>query len=372
MVTVISYASSPSFLISAGGHYATFAYTLFGEPHSDDIGLALPTTVMPTGFFISRDDLIRFEGHGDDTRRSNMGVAPNFACGINPVLPNSMNTDLKPIANSGLQPGDCVKSAGPWTFINFTSACRPNTPGLNDDAHSPEGFYAALYQRTDPFLVAGGGSIDTGFVEVFDTQVNPNVTFDEFSWHVIAANGNRQYHAFSRSNVYVTITGQEIEFELAPDSQILNIVNGPAPVQSTTDFATGSVIQSSGTSGLITITNPYTGEQLTLDDSDPFNPKEYSSTISSYGRDTCLTGFVWRLADPTDHVCVTTAQYGSTQLENKIAQAHTVPGTVDTCKQGYRWRLADATDHVCVLASSYIQAQWDNKLRLSRLAAPLP
>ncbi len=368
------YAASPSFLISAGGHHATYAYTFAGKGSSDDLGMALPTTVMPTGFFISRDDLIRFNGSSDDTTRSNMGVAPNFACGINPpVLPDAFNKDLGLYDSNGVP---CVDQSTPWTFINFTSACRLNTPRLNDDTHSPNGFYAALYQRTDPApgieSIIQPGSIKTGFVEVFDTQVNPNVSFGEFVQHVLAANDKREYHAFAKSNTYVTITGQEIGFELAPDSRILDIKNGPAPVQSTSDFATGTIIQSSGTSGLVTITNPYTGEKLTLDDSNPSNPVRSTSTIPAYARDTCLVGFVWRMADPTDHVCVTTAQYDSTQLENKVAQAHTVPGTVDTCKQGYRWRLADATDHVCVLPSSYIQAQWDNKLRLSRLAAPLP
>jgi hypothetical protein len=153
------YASSPSFLISAGGHYATPAYKaggIFGTPN--DIGLALPTTVMPTGFFLSRNALIRFEGSSDDTTRSNMCVAPNFACGINPVLPHIMTMT------------GCVVQSPPWTFINFTAACR------NDS--SPDGFYAALYQREDVNL--DGKRFHTGFGEVFDTRVNPQLSFEEF------------------------------------------------------------------------------------------------------------------------------------------------------------------------------------------------
>jgi len=354
------YAASPRFLISAGGHYATYAYTILGLGQHDDIGLALPTTVMPTGVSILRDDLIRFEGDSDDTKRSNMCVAPNFACGINPILPEMMNPDSQSYA---LQRGCAVKS-GPWTFIDFTQGCR------TDNDESPAGFYAALYQFGGRSLL--GEKIKTGFVEVFDTQINPNVNFVDFTNHVIAANGNRHYHAFLTHNVYVTITGQKIDFELAPDSRILRITNGPAPVQSTTDMATGTIIESSGTSGLITITNPYLGSQLTLDDSDPYNPQEYERPIPSYSTDTCLTGFVWRLADPSDHVCVTRAQFHLTRGENKVAFTHTVRRTTDTCKQNYVWRLADPTDHICVQQSSYDQAQWDNKLALSRLAAPLP
>jgi hypothetical protein len=353
------YAGSPSFLISAGGHFAPYAYTFLGHGNGDDIGQALPTTIMPTGLFISRTDLIRFELSGNGTY--NMCVAPDFACGINPALPDIMNPQSMSYA---LKPG-CVVSKGPWTFIDFSPSCR------KDDT-STDGFYAALYQRSDHVSGSSGSLVSAGFVEVFDTLVNPNVTFNDFASHVIATNGNHHYHVFAKSNVYVSITGQTIDFELAPESRILTIVNGPMPAQSMTDMATGSVIQSSGRSGVITITNPYLGTQLTLDDSDPYNPTEYLAAFPRLGADTCLTGFQWRLADPSDHVCVTSAQRHQTQAENNIAHAHTLPHTVDTCKHNYVWRLADATDHVCVSSNSYEEAQWDNKLAPSRLAAPLP
>ena len=57
-----AYAGSPSYLISSGGHYTTFAYAVGGMGKRNDISLALPTTFMPTGQFRTRDDLIRFEG----------------------------------------------------------------------------------------------------------------------------------------------------------------------------------------------------------------------------------------------------------------------------------------------------------------------
>ena len=89
--------------------------------------MSVSTTVMPTGFFLSRDDLIRFEGSGDDTKRSNMCVAPNFACGINPNLPNR----LKAIAAIV-----CAKRAGGPSSIS-TSACA-----VTD--RSSRGFYGVL------------------------------------------------------------------------------------------------------------------------------------------------------------------------------------------------------------------------------------
>ena len=112
------YASEPSFLLSAGGHYATSAYKdtvvgLFGK--NDDIGNALPTTLMPTGRFNLREDLIQFTGDPDDVKRSNMCVAPGFACGMNPKIPRSM---LRRRA-------DCVdRSHRDWTFIDFSPHCR--------------------------------------------------------------------------------------------------------------------------------------------------------------------------------------------------------------------------------------------------------
>ena len=352
------YASSPSYVISAGGHYAINAYKAFGIfGKDDDIGLALPTTVMPTGFALSCNDLIRFEGSSDDTKRSNMCVAPNFACGINPKLPEVMKSDRQ----------ECFVTRGPWTFVNFTSPCR------NNDG-SPNGFYAALYQTDD--TNPSGEQVRTGFVEVFDTRINPNVSFSEF-WEnekgVLARNGDKVFSSFLK-NVYVTTTGQEVTFELSPDSRVIKIANGPDPVQSTTDFATGTVLQSSGTSGVITIQNLYTGVQLRMDDKDPLNPLQTVERMQPLEPDACALGFVWRAANATDHICVTVQQRGDTQSENALAVARRAPNGgpfgPDTCLQGFVWREAFPTDHVCVPPSSRVQAKWDNKLAQSRRAVP--
>lgn len=357
------YASSPSYLISAGGHYATRAYKahIFGikKGNPDDIGMALPTTVMPTGAFLDRNDLIRFNGVSDDTKRSNMCVAPNFACGIDPVVPDAMGKDL---------PAGCFVQDGSWTFISFAAARKPEAGCTG--AAGALGFYAALYQLKH---VDSKGH-RSGFVEVFDTKVNPAVTFDAFRQGVVARNGGRSFSDQGR-NVYVTTTGEEVTFALRPDSQILGIVNGPAPAQSSTDMATGTIMQSLGASGLITITNWYTGQQLVLDGRDASNPLESVETVTPYASDTCLPGFVWRQADPNDHVCVTSERQQQTSDENAHAQERRAPNGgpygPDTCAQGYVWREADATDHVCVPPPSRGQAAWDNTLTPSRRAIPL-
>jgi hypothetical protein len=260
--------------------------------------------------------------------------------------------------------------AGPWTFINFTGACRriPDT--------SPYGFFAALYQRDD--TGGAGEHVRSGFVEVFDTGVNPHVSFAEF-WNggrgVLARNGNRTFSSFGTANVYVTTIGQEITFELAPDSRVIRIANGPALAQSTTDLATGTIIKSSDTSGLMKITNPFTGVELTMDDRDPLNPIQSLGHVPAFTQDTCLPGFVWREANPSDHICVTVQQRTETRAENGLAQERRSPNGgpfgPDTCVQGFVWREAFSSDHVCVPPSSRDQAKWDNKLAPSRYAFPL-
>jgi hypothetical protein len=57
-----------------------------------------------------------------------------------------------------------------------------------------------------------------------------------------------------------------------------------------------------------------------------------------YGRDTCLNGYVWREAVPTDHVCVTPLVRMQTAQENDAAGAHRSPtggayGPI-TCQHG--------------------------------------
>jgi hypothetical protein len=62
--------------------------------------------------------------------------------------------------------------------------------------------------------------------------------------------------------------------------------------------------------------------------------------------DTCLTGYVWRGADPTDHVCVTPEQRRRTAEQNAAGPSRI--GQDGMCMQGFVWREADPTDHVCV------------------------
>ena len=353
------YAGSPSYLISAGGHYATHAYKFpaLGFGSGDDVGNALPTTIMPSGIGLSRNDLIRFEGDPDDTVRSNMCVAPDFACGLNPVLPGA-----------AIAVGvNCIHVDGRWTFINFTQGCRNDT--------IPSGNYVALYQGEGPD--SSGANVSFGFAEVFDAWVNPAVTFEDFSRGpngVLARNGSRTYRA-NGPNVYVTTTGREITFEVAGNhSYVAKILNGPSPVESTSDFATGTILQSAGGSGLVTIANPFLGVQIVLDSRDRTHPLQRAERINAYAPDTCLSGFVPRLSLVGDTVCVTVDRRKQIQDENAHANDRRSPNGgpfgPDTCRSGFVWREATASDHVCVPPPARDAAHWDNKLAASRFAAP--
>ncbi len=83
-----------------------------------------------------------------------------------------------------------------------------------------------------------------------------------------------------------------------------------------------------------------------------------------YGEDSCAPGYVWRVARPTDLVCVTPAVRDQTVIENQIAADLRAPnggayGPL-TCRAGYVWRDAFDGDSVCVLPASRAQAHYDN------------
>jgi hypothetical protein len=359
------YASSPSFLISAGGHHATCAYPvspLAGNEvnvcfEPDDFGIALPTTIMPTGRFISRDDLVRFEGNDDETRRSNMCVAPNFACGLKPVIADSMSTKLGQY---------CVDTnTPPWTFINFSETCNG---GVAFGAPAASGFYLAVFNKQT--VSDSGSNIGMGFLEAFDTKVNPGLGFNQFKTLVLQQNREDRSHSYTLTgtNKYVTVTGEEINFTISPDSRIVSIRNGPTFPQDT-PMAFGDIVESDAGSGVATITNRYTGEVLILDFHDPAHPFTSYSAVQPYTNMSCLPGFVLRQADNADRVCVTQAIRDQVALQNSLGPSRSQSGTI-ACLPSFIWRGASATDRVCVTPAEHAQAQLDNLLAPSRRAIP--
>ncbi len=85
--------------------------------------------------------------------------------------------------------------------------------------------------------------------------------------------------------------------------------------------------------------------------------------VKKEGND-CKKGFVWRLANEEDHVCVSPNTYKETLEENKLADERRSPtgGAYgpNTCLQGFVWREAYPGDVVCVTGSSRARAGEDN------------
>jgi hypothetical protein len=74
----------------------------------------------------------------------------------------------------------------------------------------------------------------------------------------------------------------------------------------------------------------------------------------AYGPDTCRTGYVWREAQPFDHVCVLPASRARAAQENRMALSRIDPAGAYgpfSCIAGYVWREAFPGDAVCVTPS---------------------
>ena len=86
---------------------------------------------------------------------------------------------------------------------------------------------------------------------------------------------------------------------------------------------------------------------------------------------TCISGYVWREAIPSDHVCVTPATRSQTAADNAAASSRVNPSGAygpNTCISGYVWREAYTGDVVCVTSAVRAQAAADNAAAASRIA----
>ncbi|MFA5985280.1 MAG: hypothetical protein WC782_14790 [Methylococcaceae bacterium] len=81
-------------------------------------------------------------------------------------------------------------------------------------------------------------------------------------------------------------------------------------------------------------------------------PTNNAAQASSGLTDGCMSPYVWRLAVPSDHVCVNPESRKRVELENqRAAERREASGGnygADTCKMGYVWREAFEGDSVCV------------------------
>jgi hypothetical protein len=271
------YAGSPSYLITAGGHPTPYCYVadqkaglqalydglgsfLGGvvgvvladwvdsliHPNSSDLGVAVPTTFMPSLAGTNLLEMIQFGTYTVSGPAVHMGVAPDFACGGPIYIPPEFANDRT------------VVTDGNWTFIDRSGA--PGQPGC----------YLALYQQD-----VGGEKY--GFLEAYDTWLHPGAkTFLGFIFDVTIANGNSINLNIGNGQInnYVTESGQVIQFTISPDEIVsTSEVTAPPGYDYKSDFTFGTILSSPGQDvGYITIANPSLGTQITLDYSDVHNP----------------------------------------------------------------------------------------------------
>jgi hypothetical protein len=88
--------------------------------------------------------------------------------------------------------------------------------------------------------------------------------------------------------------------------------------------------------------------------------------------DTCISGYVWREARQSDHVCVTPAVRSRTAQENANPTNNRSPNGgaygPDTCASGFVWREAFDGDTICVTSDERAQTLADNAAAASRVA----
>mgnify|MGYP000752277252 CR=1 FL=1 len=89
--------------------------------------------------------------------------------------------------------------------------------------------------------------------------------------------------------------------------------------------------------------------------------------VSDAPIDGCMSPYVWRLAVPSDHVCVTEDSRKRVELENQRAIERRQASGVreygaDTCLTGYVWREAFEGDTVCVLPDRREEVLRENAL----------
>lgn len=103
----------------------------------------------------------------------------------------------------------------------------------------------------------------------------------------------------------------------------------------------------------------------------PPSPVDNSKTSAMHVPGACVAGYVWRLAVPDDHVCVTQETRDQVESDNKLAPARVKNGGgygADTCIDGFVWREAVPQDHVCVPPETRTKTWHDNELAATRIA----
>jgi len=301
------YASSPSYLITAGGAPALWAVdpgiyaAIDGDSVSQQLGVAVTTSFIPTGFleneamgliqFGSFSRKVRLDTHwkflGQNVADTNIvtplsvenyGVAPDFACGAQVHLPSWVDKNITEGIRDGV-PQDPHFTSG-WSFVNMGRTG-------SRDSYSP-GFYLAIYQET-PGLFA--------LLEAFDTWLNPGVSFKDFKAGVLARNGGIRIFSNTTAH-YTTHNGNHVDFVVWTSNdgrsskfgaQVTDVRYGGlgsadsiGHAESITGRLLNGTIMNSPEEAKVEISNPALGSRLTLDFTDPAHPRRFDSQSGEF------------------------------------------------------------------------------------------
>ena len=285
---------SPSYVITAGGQPADyaidprFAGVVVGD-QDQQLGVAVTTSFMPTvrdgdavGHLtrprvLNARDLIQLGGFVAGLSPfpvAHLGVAPDFACGVQVYVPDwfkRMGGVLRPDGEPAyVQEGD-------FTFLD-----RGSSDDGSGQAYGP-GYYLALYQR-DGF----------GCLEAFDTWHDPRVSFAQFRDVVFTSNlpvadGGPLDLRSDVEGVWTTFNGTRIRFLNSRTAALVSVIlgveySGQDPLSATGDagndqqpFVNGGVLNSPQDS-VVTLTNALMNATITLDMADHLRPRRIDET----------------------------------------------------------------------------------------------
>lgn len=285
------YASSPSFLLSAGGvfdfHLPAFLDDLppwlasVVTKTDSQHGWARPTTLAPVREkSASFRDWIRFEGHADRRQRQNTCVAPGFACGTDVRVPDRVEAQ-------------CATTEGKWRFFDFTN---PQCP-------FHYGFYTALYTDTctTSSCESRAGNRTYGFLEAREAA---EISFDAFRHAVLAQTSGRSFPSEGIVR-YTTSAGRVIDFEINPEPGSASIARIDDELFAR-DFSTyplwrGDTVLAT-TLGRETFDNRHLRERLILDMSQPSRPQRFHVSLPELHRQAAVGGLGGRYFDDSGDV----------------------------------------------------------------------
>lgn len=250
---VEGYYRTPAYTVSVGGIPTPPTAEVLGRFDEEDLGIAMPTMVIPTIAGIRTGEVFMFQGVGERGERTgNLCGYYGFACGIQPSL--SM---LFARCSSGTIAGG-VRT----TFIN-SAKCFPG-PGTG-----PHFYLASRIVDCDGRFC--DASRQWGLVDITEApsaRADADPAFDAYrsqrgaAFDAVAPNENGVAQ-------YTSASGDRIEFTLAEVRPAIVAINGQAFFLPGTN---GDVVRKLE-DGVFAIRSPVAGPSVRIDVRDPRNPR---------------------------------------------------------------------------------------------------